>query len=160
MICFVVNKIELDAIEEGLRALHQASFQHKGWSRLAEQAGTTLDRPGAAVLKTIVGCGKHKVTVQSVAQHLGIEAPSASRKVQQLEDAGLLIKEPDAQDQRARNLHITDAGRRELEKLHAAKRAQLAKVFSNWSTDERKHFANLLKKYSQELLQELNEENE
>lgn len=142
------NEDVITDIESGLITLHRAFFQHKGWEQLKQEAGVELDRPEAALLKTLAMCETGSCRVQQVASYLGIEAPSVSRTAQQLEQAGLVSKHPDAEDGRASNLKLTAKGRRQLDKLLKVRRARLQQLVAGWSTEDKRRLAELLTKLS------------
>jgi len=140
----------INDIESGLIALHRTFFQHKGWERLQQTAGITLDRAEAAMLKALSASQAKARRLQDVATSLGIEAPSVSRTAQQLEARGLVSKKPDARDGRASNLHLTAKGRQQLERLMAARRQRLEQLLTNWSEHDKRHLAQLLHKLAQQ----------
>jgi DNA-binding MarR family transcriptional regulator len=146
-----ISSSELDAIEAALAALHRASYQHRAWEDLCRDAGITLDRASATLLKTIAHCPKGQCRMQDAARILGIEAPSVSRTVHDLENAGLLQRQQDAQDKRVYNLSVTKAGSAQLNKLRKARRAKLSQVFESWTTKERHEIAKLLQKFSDQI---------
>ncbi len=143
---------DLDTIETGLMQLHKTSFQHKGWENLIQEAGVNLDRPAAALLKVLLVVDK-PCKILDVAQYLGIEAPSVSRKVKELEDAGLLTRKPDEYDGRVSNLSLTAKGREQLTRLQRVRRAHLARTLASWSEDDRHKLAQLFAQLTSDLTQ-------
>jgi DNA-binding MarR family transcriptional regulator len=142
---------ELDRIETSLTALHRALYRYKTWVALTADAHSSLDRAGAALLKCVAHSEQRPVRVQTAAAELGIEAPSLSRKAQQLVDAGLLEKSADEKDGRASNLHLTAAGKHELHKIKKAWRSHLSETFTGWEQADIDQFAALLQKFSDSL---------
>ncbi|WP_226382826.1 MULTISPECIES: MarR family transcriptional regulator [Burkholderia] len=49
---------------------------------------------------------------RTLAEHLGIEGHSLVRLLDQLEEAGLVVRRDDTSDRRAKTLYLTEAGRR------------------------------------------------
>jgi DNA-binding MarR family transcriptional regulator len=145
------NPHELDRIEASLTALHRALYRYKAWAHLTADAHSTLDRSGAALLKCVAHSEHQPVRLQTAASELGIEAPSLSRKAQQLVEAGLLEKHADRTDGRASNLHLTAAGKHELHKIKKAWRVHLSETFAGWQQDDIDHFTALLQKFSNSL---------
>lgn len=135
---------ELDAIEAALVALYRSSFQHRAWEDIQELAGISLDRSSASLLKVVHGCGQASCRIQDIARFLGIEAPSVSRTVQELEQNGLLERTSDPTDRRASNIILTEAGQQQLAKLQAAKRSRLKSALHDWSANDRHELARLL----------------
>jgi len=143
---------DIDAIDEELLALHRVSYQHKSWETLQRLAGVDLDRAGAALLKT-VAFSQTSCRMQDVALHLGVEAPSVTRKVQELEEQGLVRRVPDMKDRRVNHVTITAEGMAQLQKLQQVRRNMLARALSNWSEEDRQTLARLLRKFAQGLHQ-------
>jgi DNA-binding MarR family transcriptional regulator len=140
---------DLDAIETALVALFRSSFQHRAWEDMQQRAGLTLDRSNAALLKVVKGCDSSNCRIQDIARVLGIEAPSVSRTVQELERDGLVTRNQDDTDRRASNVALTEAGELQLAKLQAAKRARLKSALQGWSNDDRQELARLLHKLAE-----------
>ena len=145
---------ELDAIESGLIALHKAAFQHQAWEDIQRRAGIDMDRASATLLKVVSKCDK-PCRMQTIAEQLGIEAPSVTRTAQQLEAAGLLARTPDPEDGRASNLSVTSAGKSELAKLHKARRERLASATQTWTKQERAQLGSLLQRLADGIQNEL-----
>lgn len=142
---------DLDDIETGLIALHQAMFQHRSWEDLQKRAGITMDRSSATLLKVVAYCGKSPCRMQDIAQKLGIEAPSVTRTVQELEAAGLIKRTADKTDRRASNVSLTKKGEQQLAKMQKARHQRLAQALSEWSTHDRQQFGLLLQRFADEL---------
>ena len=142
---------EIEAIETALADLHKAMYQHRAWEEIRQQTGISLDRASATLLKTVAHCQDGHCRMQDVARILGIEAPSVSRTVQELEQANFIERIQDTEDRRAFNLTLTTAGKAELHKLHKARRARLTKLFASWSTQDRHDLARLLSKFGTDL---------
>lgn len=142
---------ELDAIESAFAALKKALFQHKSWVQLQQEAGVSLDKAGTSLLKAVAHCELRPTRLQDIGTSLGVEAPTISRKVQQLVEEGLLEKLADPQDKRASNLELTQLGREQLHKLHIAQRERLRQLFSQWTPEDRQQFADLLHRFSNDL---------
>lgn len=143
---------DVAAIEEGLIALHRASFQHKAWEELQRTAGVTLDRAGAALLKTVAHSDTNQCRMHDIAQRLGIEAPSVTRKVQELEQEGLVTRSVDPHDRRVSQVQLTRKGQQRLQKLQEARRQRLIQVLQHWPASERQTLAKLLQKFADDLL--------
>jgi DNA-binding MarR family transcriptional regulator len=139
-----VTTKELDAIETALVALYRASFQHRAWEDIQQRAGLNLDKSSASLLKVVKACGPSQCRIQDIAAVLGIEAPSVSRTVQDLERDGLLTRRPDDSDRRASQVTLTKAGAQQLAKLQAAKRGRLNAALHDWSVEDRQALARLL----------------
>lgn len=144
---------DLDVLEDAILQLKHALFRSRSWDRLIARAGVQLDRPGATILHTISQCSKDKVdcSVQLIAHHLGIEAPSVSRKVQELEQDGLLTRKTNPQDRRTVVLQLSDKGRSVLARIHRAKQEAMATLLEGWSSTDRSQLVTLLHRLAREM---------
>lgn len=149
---------KLTMIDEGLLSLHRMMFQHKTWELLQRKANISLDRASAALLRVVASSPNKAVRAQDVAHKLGIEAPSVTRKIQQLEAEGLLTRTPDKKDRRATNLHITPEGRAALQRLQAARHEIISRSVEGWSPQELEPLALGMSRLSKQLTEAINKE--
>ena len=82
--------------------------------------------------------------VTALADRLGIDTPTVTRKIQQLERLDLVARDADPDDRRAHRIRLTAAGQATLDRLTEAKRRWLAGLLEGWSTEDRTTFAALL----------------
>ncbi|CAN5399002.1 hypothetical protein BH09PAT4_BH09PAT4_00490 [soil metagenome] len=141
-----------EAIEAGLAALKQSMFQHRAWENLQKRAGISMDRSSATLLKVVMHCGNNPCRMQDIAQKLGVEAPSVTRTVQELEAAGMVKRLPDESDRRASNITLTKKGQQQLAKMQKARKELLSEVLAEWTPQDQKQFAVLLQRFADELL--------
>ena len=73
--------------------------------RLLQVAGVRIDRAGAALLY-MLSSHDDSCRVTDLADLLGVDAPTVSRKVQQLEKVGLVSRQADAGDRRATRIRL------------------------------------------------------
>lgn len=141
-----MSQQDLSAIEDSLAAFHRYYFQHRAWEHVQQQAGVYIERSSALTLKTI-----HHLSgacrIQDIADQMNIEAPSITRRVQQLEADGLVRRSPDREDGRAIRVNITPRGKALLLKLQKAKQAHLAAALADWSTQDKHAFEQLLARF-------------
>ena len=143
---------ELDALEQSLRELFQTLKRPRYWARVSRQAGIDLDRPAAQVLYMLARESK-PLRVHDVAQRLGVEAPSATRKTQELEHMGLLRRLPDPRDRRVVGLRITTSGRSTARRLRQSQRGLMSQAVGDWKPGERRQLAELLTRLTHDLTQ-------
>ena len=142
---------DLDRLEDGLRLLFQYLKRPSSWQHITAQAGVDIDRPGAAIVHTLVSCGKSPCKLNDLADMLGVEAPSVTRKTQELERLGLIRRYRSLTDRRSVYLEVTEAGN-EIEKhIRAARRTMNEQVLKGWSKTERQQFASLFERYAADL---------
>ena len=142
-----------DRIEGALQVLGRALTQARLHERLLQAAGVRLDRGGASLLYKLHVHGDSRVT--DLADLLGIDAPTVTRKVQQLERDGLVARHPDPDDRRATRIQLTPAGRRTLERMLKARRAWLDRLVEDWGEADLADFARLLGRFSDALAHEM-----
>ncbi len=112
---------DLTLINEAMDSFVQAMSRPRAWDRTAARAGISLDRAGAVLLHFLEDSGQQGCHLSDIAHKLGIEAPSVTRKVQQLERQQLVRRVPDIKDRRASLLIVTPKGRSIIKRLHQAK---------------------------------------
>ncbi|MHB1487502.1 MAG: MarR family winged helix-turn-helix transcriptional regulator [Acidimicrobiales bacterium] len=137
-------------IEAAMQAIGRMATLMRAHEKMLARAGIHLDRAGAALLRELTYCDS-PLRLIDVADRLGIDGPAVTRKVQQLERAGLVSRSNDAEDRRAFRLVITPAGQKMIDRLLAAKREWLASVLSDWSEKDRARFAGLLERFAQDI---------
>lgn len=141
---------DLEVLENAMRLFFQTMKRPQHWSRVTERAGIMIDRPAAGILKTLMTCPS-PCRVQDLADNLGVEAPSITRKTQELEQAGYLRRVPDKNDRRVTDLHITRRGRSAANRLWKSQREIVAEILQNWDPAERRAFVQSFMKFSDEL---------
>jgi DNA-binding MarR family transcriptional regulator len=94
-----------------------------------------VDPPQAALLFTLKTQGAMRLGDLAECQRL--DASTVSRHVQQLGDRGLIDREPDPEDGRARIIAISDAGCVALKHTFDQRRAFLNVAMADWDDDER-----------------------
>ncbi len=130
------------ALESAMRAMVQTMKRPQTWTALTAQAGLSIDRPGATILR-ILASRPGTWRLHDLAERIGVEAPSITRKAQQLEQAGLLSRKRDPQDGRAFSVQLTPAGRVIAMKLEAAQRRVLEAALKDWPAADLAQFINL-----------------
>jgi DNA-binding MarR family transcriptional regulator len=116
-------------------------------TKLRAEAGVDIDRAGAAVLYKLL-MESESLRLCDLAERLGIDSPAVTRKVQQLEHLGLVVRSPDPVDGRASRLLLTDRGRLSIENLLEARRRWLEELLADWPLEDRREFARLLQHFA------------
>jgi DNA-binding MarR family transcriptional regulator len=75
-------------------------------------------------------------SLQGVAHHLGLTAPTVSKMVDGLVLDGLVRREPSPKDRRQITLNLTDRGQEILEQAHQATQARLSEVLAQLTPHE------------------------
>jgi DNA-binding MarR family transcriptional regulator len=129
-----LQMIQRDLAVVGRRAKDPAVHEALGAS-----VGYPLDGPYYGTIARIgraEGC-----TLTELAELLGCETSTVSRRVRVLEDRGLVERDPDANDGRSWRLHLSAEGRRVFEALDRGWVETIAGMFEGWTPDEIRCFA-------------------
>ncbi len=141
-------------IDTALLSVARVMNQVRVHAKLRAEAGVDIDRAGAAVLYKLLVEGE-SLRLCDLAERLGIDSPAVTRKVQQLEHLGLIIRSPDPVDGRASRLLLTDEGERSIEQLLAARRVWLEELLAEWPAPDRQQFARLLQLFASTIEQDV-----
>jgi DNA-binding MarR family transcriptional regulator len=142
---------DINRLEQTLHAFFQTMKKPQRWAQITHDAGITLDRPAAMILHTLVRHEAEPLHLHELAQSLGIEPPSVTRKTQELVQAGYIERIPDPDDRRAVSFRVTPEGRSVSDTLHSVQRETLKQAFADWSPEDRQHFVALLERFSANL---------
>ena len=137
----------IDQIEVALQVVARSMTQARLHERLLQTAGVRLDRAGSALLYKLY-VNRDSLRVTTLADLLGVDAPTVTRKVQQLEQEGYVTRHPDPDDRRATRIELSPAGRRTLQRVLDARRAWIASLFEGWDRAELGAFASALGRFS------------
>jgi DNA-binding MarR family transcriptional regulator len=122
----------------------RAAAAGSGGGARAAGAGAT-EAAAFQVLDAIESGGP--LTVNGVADALGVDQPRASRLVARVVEAGLVRRGADPDDGRRSVLVLTPRGARVLAEGHRARRAAVEAALAGWSGEDRATFARLLRAY-------------
>ncbi|MET0928668.1 MAG: MarR family transcriptional regulator [Aeromicrobium sp.] len=86
-----------------------------------------------------------------LAEALKLDASTVSRHVQQLGDQGLIDREPDPEDGRARIIGITNGGRAALKHTFDQRRAYIAEAMTDWTDADRSRLRDDIVRLTQHL---------
>lgn len=105
-------------------------------------------RPDAAVSVVGLLLEKGPQRVGEIAQELGTDPSTVSRKVAALVDAGLVERRVDPDDGRAHLLAATATGAQKCADGRRRRIAMVASVLSGWPEDSRRELATLLGRFA------------
>jgi DNA-binding MarR family transcriptional regulator len=134
-------------IDGALLSVSRVMHQVRVHAKLRAEAGVDIDRAGGAVLYKLL-VEEESPRLCDLAERLGIDSPAVTRKVQQLEHLGLVVRSPDPMDGRASRLLLTSEGKRCIERLLDARRQWLEELLSEWPKADRLEFARLLQLFA------------
>ncbi len=138
-------------IQTSLQGVTQSTNQVRVHEELLRAAGVRLDRGGAALLYKLRLHADTPFRVTTLASLLGVDAPTVTRKVQQLERLGYVAREPDPEDGRASLIRLTRGGQDIVDRILAAHRDRLTRLFEGWDDDDVRRFGTLLERFSQSI---------
>jgi DNA-binding MarR family transcriptional regulator len=119
-------------------------------------AGVRLDRAGASLLFKL-SANRDSLRVTDLAEILGVDTPTVTRKVQQLERDGMVVRQTDPDDRRASRIRLTPAGRRTIERVRRARRKWLEELLHEWDDDDLSALADLLSHFAEDLERDLDD---
>ena len=116
--------------------------------RTAAEVHPDLDSAGYAVLVTVreLSALAGGVRGGEVSEALGLHKSTTSRNLTTLEELGLVERIPDPADARARQVRLTEAGAKALERSFEGRRARLKDQLSTWEREDIATLAALLRR--------------
>jgi DNA-binding MarR family transcriptional regulator len=148
--------LPIDRFDEALQTVARSITQVRVHERLLRLAGVRLDRAGATLLFKLSARGE-SLRVTDLAETLGVDTPTVTRKVQQLERDGMVVRQSDPEDGRASRIRLTPAGRRTIERVRRARRAWLDRLLQGWDDDDLSVLADLLSRFADNLDRDMDE---
>jgi DNA-binding MarR family transcriptional regulator len=146
----------VDRFDEALQTVARSITQVRLHERLLRLAGLRLDRAGATLLFKLSAKGD-SLRVTDLAEILGVDTPTVSRKVQQLERDGMVVRRTDPDDGRASRIRLTPSGRRTIERVRRARRTWLEQLLEDWDDDDLSTLADLLSHFAEDLERDLDD---
>ena len=145
------TKAVIGQIQLSLKIVSQSTNQVRVHEELLRAAGVRLDRAGVALLYKLRLYADTPFRVTSLAALLGVDAPTVTRKVQQLERLGYVARDPDPDDGRASLIRLTRSGQDTVDRVLAAHRDRLTRLFDVWDDDDVRLFGALLERFSESI---------
>lgn len=142
---------DVDILEQSMRLFFQAMKRQQTWDAAISKAGVSIDRPAAFILKILLAHGSREWSVHDLAAELGVEAPTVTRKTQELEEAGYIKRSRDVTDRRITRLSLTASGKKVISRLLKAQREQIAAILHKWPAADRRQFVELFNRFSNDL---------
>ncbi len=149
----------VDRFDEALQTVARSITQFRLHERLLRLAGVRLDRAGASLLFKLAAKGD-SLRITDLAEILGVDTPTVTRKVQQLEREGMVVRQTDPDDRRASRIRLTPAGRRTIARVRRARRIWLEQLLQDWDDDELSVMGELIGRFAADLERDLDEAND
>jgi DNA-binding MarR family transcriptional regulator len=146
----------IDQVQAALQTVARSVTQVRVHERLLRAAGVRVDRAGAALLHKLYVAGD-SLRVTDLSELLGVDAPSVTRKVQQLERDGMVTRHTDPDDRRATRIQLAPAGRHTIDEVLRARREWLEHLLEGWNEDDLGALASLLGRFSASLERDMDD---
>lgn len=128
-----------EALAGVLRAGHASRFHE----RVAEEAGVACDRTGFVLLAKVMDA---PARVSQLADRIGLDVSTTSRKVAELEAAGLVERTHDPADRRAAVISPTPAADELVARMRDARDRAFRQMLAGWDPADRTRLAELLER--------------
>jgi DNA-binding MarR family transcriptional regulator len=148
-----VEAESIDQIQAAFQIAAGSITQARVHERLLRSAGVRLDRAGSSLLHKL-HMGDASLRVTDLAELLGVDTPTVTRKIQQLEREQLVSRHADPDDRRAYRITLTPAGRASIESVLKARREWFDRLVADWDAADLATFASLLGRFSSALQQD------
>ena len=117
---------------------------------LLREAGIALDR---ALFPLLVRLGAQgPSSVAALADRVGRDHTTVSRQLAKLESLALIERSEDRDDRRRRAARLTDAGRKTVQAIAAARHRLLSKALAHWSEADLAALATLNRRFADTLI--------
>jgi DNA-binding MarR family transcriptional regulator len=139
----------LAAVESAFSGFMSRSSLPKLRERVTAAVGAGVDFGGFAMLARIESWGPLRTS--ELAERIGLDISTVSRKTADLEGAGLVIRAPDPHDRRAHLLEVTRKGKLMVVRMREVRSALLEETLHGWSTAEIQKLARMLERFASAL---------
>jgi EmrB/QacA subfamily drug resistance transporter len=140
-------RTSLQEIERALEVLASRESRRRMYERVVARAGLTLS---LAACWLLVRIGQYApVTRQRLGEQLGVPAEALGPPLDELAGAGLIvIRDP------AEAIAITPSGKQAIERLIAARRAELEDLLAGWSPEQQAELSDALSRLARSLVED------
>ncbi|MGP4046585.1 MarR family winged helix-turn-helix transcriptional regulator [Streptomyces sp. 2A115] len=137
----------MNAADEAIETIHR---EMTAFARRARASAGRLHPELSLVSYTLLGhleeSGGCRAT--DLAAHYALDKSTVSRQVGALEEAGLIERRADPQDQRVQVLHLTPAGTEILAQVTVSRRVAFRERLVGWPEEDLERFAGYLLRYN------------
>jgi EmrB/QacA subfamily drug resistance transporter len=121
-------------------------------AQLVERAGVDLS-PAAAwlIVRLAETDAAHPASIPALCESFAIPLEVGQRAMRELDERGLLLRDPAAGEDRGRVVGVTPAGRAIAQRLVEERRASLARVCSGWEPEGNAELTGLLTRLAREM---------
>jgi len=143
------RKAALHTVEEAFGGFAARASLPRMRERMTAAVGAGVDLSALRVLARVERAGP--IRASDLADVLDLDLSTVSRRVTELEEAGLITRTRDPDDRRASLLEATDEGRAAIERLRTARRSLLEDALADWPTDDVRRLGELLGRFTNAL---------
>jgi DNA-binding MarR family transcriptional regulator len=140
----------LGALTKSMQAFGRMVSQGRIIEAVLKRSRIMLSRADVLVLHTLLEAG-NGIRLGDLADRLQVDAPTVTRRVQQLEGRRLVRRANDPVDKRAQLVQLTANGVRTVERAMTAYHRWLESVLAQWSHTEREELARLLERFTNDV---------
>jgi DNA-binding MarR family transcriptional regulator len=134
---------DLTRIGDALAGVFRAGHASRLHERVAEEAGVAVDRTGFVLLVKLKDA---PARISQLADRIGLDVSTTSRKVAELEAAGLVTRAHDPLDRRAAVVSPTARADDLVARLRETRRRAFAQMLAGWDEADRARLADLLER--------------
>jgi DNA-binding MarR family transcriptional regulator len=139
---------DLTRIGEALAGVFRAGHASRLHERVAEEAGVSVDRTGFVLLVKLEDA---PARISQLAERIGLDVSTTSRKVAELEASGLVTRAHDPEDRRAAVVSPTPRAEDLVARLREARRRAFGQMLAGWEADDRARLADLLERLVEDI---------
>jgi DNA-binding MarR family transcriptional regulator len=130
-------------IGEALSGVFRAGHASRFHERVAEEAGVVCDRTGFVLLAKVMDA---PARISQLADRIGLDISTTSRKVAELEAAGLVERTLDPADRRAAVISPTPRADELVARMRDARDRAFGQMLAGWDSADRVRLADLLER--------------
>ena len=139
---------DLTRIGEALASVFRAGHAARLHERVAEDAGVAVDRTGFVLLAKAM---REPARISQLAERIGLDISPTSRKVAELEAAGLVVRTHDPGDRRAAVVSTTALGDDLVARVREARNRAFGQMLSGWAAADKARLADLLERLVEDI---------
>jgi MarR family transcriptional regulator for hemolysin len=134
---------DLARIGEALAGVFRAGHAARLHERVSEEAGVRVDRTGFVLLVKLM---QGPVRISQLAERIDLDVSTTSRKVAELEAAGLVARNLDPGDRRAALVSATASAEALVGRVREARNRAFGRMLARWDDADRARLADLLER--------------
>ncbi|KQH78637.1 MarR family transcriptional regulator [Mycobacterium gordonae] len=135
----------MDSISATMSRIMRLSGSRAMFKRQAAAAAVELSQPSYVLLRVVADEGP--LPMGQLARLAHMDLGMAARRVQSLQDDGMVARQSDLADARKTMVEATAAGERAARALQEVRRAHLQRALAQWSAADLREFDRLLARF-------------